>query len=53
METQIDIGFAMFIVTELTKNLPWQYIKVVKSIIQYFKIIKMVNIIYNEKERGD
>lgn len=53
IETRLDIAFAMSVVSCFAKNPSQQHIKVVKTIMKYFKIIKILGIIYRREERGD
>lgn len=50
VKTRLDIVFAMFVVSHFAKNPPQQYIKAIKTIMQYFAAIKTLGIIYSEEE---
>lgn len=46
VETRLNIAFAISVLSHFTKNLSYQYIKVVKKIMQYFKAIHTLDIMY-------
>lgn len=51
VETQLDIAFITFVISRFTKNLSHQYIEVIKTIMQYFRAIYILNTIYKEDIR--
>lgn len=53
VETRPDIAFATSVISCFTKNLSGQHTEVVKTIMRYLKVIKILDITYGEEERGD
>ena len=50
IETRPDIIFTTLLVSRFAKNLSYQYIKAIKTIMKYFKSPKNQRITYSEKE---
>lgn len=53
IETEPNITFATFVVSQFAKNSSYQHSKVVKTILQYLKAINETRITYREKQRED
>lgn len=53
VEIRPNITFVIFIISRFTRNSSQQNTKIVKIIIQYLKVIKLLNIIYNRKKSGN
>lgn len=50
VETRPDIAFAILVISGFVKNLFWQYIEAMKTIMHYLKATKTVVIIYGNGE---
>lgn len=53
VEMRPDITFAIFIVSQFTKNPSHQHNKIVKTIFWYLKAPQNIGITYRREQRGD